>query len=150
LRSRGNFHDFAELVIVEFLAGDLLQPGNGLQELPLDVPDILIAHLVLMVEGQVEHDHGDIQFLCDVLIPLEHGVADVVAAEDQVRLGDISRRAVQQLHICQINPGVGTDIRRISVALGVVDKFLGAFARADGGGVVFGIHGVMSMVVNSS
>ena len=115
---------------------------DGVLQLRADILHVLLRHLVLVVEGQIEEDHGDVQLLGDVLIPLDHRVADIVAAEDHVGHGDIAGDGLLDVHIAQIHPGVRAQIGGITLPLGAGDKLGCALAGTDGGGVVLRIdHG---------
>ena len=75
-----------ELLLVKLLAGELLQLVDGLVELGPDVGHVGVVDLHGVVVGDVDHDERDVAHPGDVLIPLGHAVADVVAAQDEVGL----------------------------------------------------------------
>ena len=75
-----------------------------------------------MVEGGVEHDERDIQLLGQVLIPLDHRVADVGGAQEEVRHGHVLRLAVLDLRIGQVHPGVRAQVGGIARPLRVGDE----------------------------
>ena len=77
-----------ELLLVKLLAGELLELMDGIVELGADVLDSGIADFHGVVVGDIDHDEGDVAHTGDILVPLGHAVADVVAAEDEVRLGN--------------------------------------------------------------
>ena len=77
-----------ELLLVELLAGELFELMDGVVELGADVLDSGIADFHGVVVGDIDHDEGDVAHTGDILVPLGHAVADVVAAQDKVRLGD--------------------------------------------------------------
>ena len=77
-----------ELLLVELLAGELFELMDGVVELSADVLDSGIADFHGVVVGDIDHDQGDVAHAGDILVPLGHAVADVVAAQDEVRLGD--------------------------------------------------------------
>ena len=137
----GDLHHLAQFVVVKLPAGDLLQLVDDGVELPLHVLGVVLLDLVGVVEGGVEHDQGDVQLLGQVLVPLDHRVADVGGAQEKVRHGHVLRFAVLDLGIGQVHPGIGTQVRGIAAALGIGDEGLGIPPGADGGGVVFRIHG---------
>ena len=78
-----------ELLLVELLAGQLLQLLDGVVELGTDIGHVGIGNLNGVVVGDVDHDQGDVAHTGDVLIPLGHAVADVVAAQHEVGLRDL-------------------------------------------------------------
>ena len=77
-----------ELLLVELLAGELFELMDGVVELGADVLDSGIADFHGVVVGDIDHDEGDVAHTGDILVPLGHAVANVVAAQDKVRLGD--------------------------------------------------------------
>ena len=76
-----------ELLLVELLAGELLQLVDGRVELSADIGHVGVVDVHGVVVGDVDHDQGDVAHPGDVLIPLGHAVADVVAAQHEVGLG---------------------------------------------------------------
>ena len=137
----GDLHDLPKLVVVKLPAGDLLQLVDDGVELPLHILGVVVLDLIGVVEGSVKHDKGDVQLLGQVLIPLDHRVADVGGAQEEVRHGHVLRLAVLDLRIGQVHPGVRAQVRGIARPLRVGDEGLGVPPGADGGGVVFRIHG---------
>ena len=77
--------DLLELLLVPLLARDLLELRDGVAELRAHVLDALAVDVVLVVEGNVDDDDGNVQRLAQVLVPLEHAIADVVATQDEIR-----------------------------------------------------------------
>ena len=75
-----------ELLLVELLAGDLLQLMDGSVELSTDISHVGVVDVHSVVVGDVDHDQGDVAHTGDVLIPLGHAVTDVVAAQHEVGL----------------------------------------------------------------
>ena len=77
-----------ELLLVELLACELLEILDRVVELGADVGDVVVVDLDGIIIRYVDHDQGDVAHTGDVLIPLGHAVADVVAAQHEVRLGN--------------------------------------------------------------
>ena len=77
-----------ELGLVELLAGQLLELMDGVVELGADVLHGGVADLDGVIVGDIDHDERNVAHTGDVLVPLGHAVADVVAAQHEVGLGD--------------------------------------------------------------
>ena len=109
---------------------------DGGDKLGLDVLDLGVADLVVGVEGYVNHYKGYVQLNGEVLIPLYHAVADVVAAEQEVRLGHVLLGDVLVLGVGQADTGVGADVVGVACGFALGAHALAAAARGDGSGLV--------------
>lgn len=47
------------------------------------------------------------QLFGDVFIPLDDRVADIVAAQDQIRLRNVLRFGILEIHVAHIDPRIG-------------------------------------------
>ena len=77
---------FLELLLVELASGDLLELLDRGVELGAHIADLAVVDVNVVVVGDIDHDQRDVCHTGNVLIPLGHAVADVVAAQDEVRL----------------------------------------------------------------
>ena len=104
----GDLHDFTQPLIVELPAGNLLQLVNDVIQLSLHIFGVVILHLVGVVKRRVKHNQRNIELFGQVFIPLDHRVADIAGAQEEIRHGHILRLTVLQLRIRQVDPGIGT------------------------------------------
>jgi hypothetical protein len=73
-----------KLLLIELLAGDLLQLLDCRIELRAHILDLGIIDLDIVVVRNVDHDERNVVNAGNVLVPLRHAVANVIAAEDKV------------------------------------------------------------------
>ena len=145
----GLLPDGVELLVVEGPAADDLQLGDGVAELIGDVGLGLLGDRHGVVEGHINDDAGDIQLGGQILIPLEEGVADVVAGDHQVgqghpgggRVGQDLRGLpghgllLEQLHVADVHTAVGAAIHVVAQTVRHLQHIQGALPGADAGGV---------------
>ncbi|MPM40498.1 hypothetical protein SDC9_87142 [bioreactor metagenome] len=127
-----------KLLLVKLRPGDFLHLADGVVKLAADIGHLRIADGDLVVVGHVNHDERDVVHPGDVLVPLGHAVADVVAAEHKVRHGDPAG-LVGRLHpggIGKGNSGVAADVRVIAQRLRRLAHPLPVVLGADTGGLV--------------
>ena len=136
--------DFVVLLLAPLLAGQLFELLDGCAELIAHISDFRIGYFVIRVEGDIDHDHRNIEFLCEVLIPLDHAVADVVATEKKIGLGHILLGSALDLRICKADPCVSADIVGVAVCLGDVAHALAGAACSDTCCLVLGIDNCQS------
>ena len=137
----GEARHFLELIVVPLQTEQLLQLCHHIPELGRDVVDDGLGHVVVGVEGDVQHQHGHAQILCQILIPLDHAVADVVAAQHHIGHGHFLLGALLQLCVSQRDSCVSADVVGIAIGLCHVAHTLAGAAGGDTGCLVLGIHG---------
>lgn len=57
------------------------------------------------------------KLFCNVFIPFDYGVTDIIAAEYEVRHGNIACRTVLNIHISQVDPCIGAQVIGIPITL---------------------------------
>ena len=82
---------------------------HGLPQLPLHVGHRVVGGLVVD-EGGVDQDQGHLEVVRQHAIPGQHGLADVVAAEQQVGAGQAPHRCAAREHRADVGTGVGADV----------------------------------------
>ena len=138
--SSADLSDFVVLLLAPLLAGQLLELLDGCAELVADIGDFSVGYFVVRVKGDIDHDHGDIEFLRQVLIPLDHAVADIITTEKEIGLGHILLRRALNLGIGKADPCVRADVVGISVCFTDVAHALAGAAGRDTCRLVLGVN----------
>ena len=140
----GDLPYFFVTVPVPLLPGDLFKLFDRIQELRTDVGDLRIGDFVIRIEGDIDHDHRDVQLSCEVLIPFDHAVADIVAAEHIVRQRHRLFRCFRPARIGQRDPGIGADIIGITLSFGNGTQAFAAASGSDRCSLILGIADIES------
>ena len=133
--------DLLELVVVPLQVEQAFQLMYHIPELGGDVLHQRVGHVVIGVEGDIQHDHGNVQLLRQILIPLDHAVADVIAAQHHIGHGHVLLGAGFQLGVGHGDTGVGADVIGVAIGLRHVAHTLTGAACGDTGGLILRIYG---------
>ena len=109
-------------------------------ELCFDILHLSIRNLIIGVERDIDHDQRNVQLFGEVLVPFDHAVADVVAAEQKIRLGHVLLRSILDLGVSQADTGIRTDIIGIAVCFTYFTQTGAAAACSNAGSLVFRVN----------
>ena len=117
---------------------------DNIPELSLDVLGLRIGYLVIRVERNIDHEHWDVQLFCQVFVPFDHAVTDVVTAKYKVRHRHILLRSGFQFCISKGDTCICADIVGVALALCLVTHSLTAASCCNTSCLVFRVADIQS------
>ena len=133
--------DLFELLFIPLVAGNLLKLDDRVVELAAYVLHIAVIDFHMVVVGDVDHNQRAVVHAGDILIPFGHAVADVVAAEDEVRAGYAAAFVGGDgaVRTGQADPRISADVRVKAHLLGDLAHPLAIVLGSDTGCLVLRI-----------
>ena len=110
----GNLAHLGETILVPLLAGNFLELLNAVVKLATHIGNALCIDIVFVVIRHIDHDHGNTEHLADVLIPVHHAVANVIAAQNEIGQWHfaLAVRTFSQVGVCHRNTCVRAQVVR--------------------------------------
>ena len=143
----GNLAHLGEAILVPLLAGDFLELLDAVIELAAHVGNALGVDVVFVVERHVDHDHGNVEHLANVLIPVHHAVANIVAAQNEIGQWHFALfvGAFAQVGVCHRNASICAQvIGEAQIAFSMLEHGKAAALRRNRGRLAFRIHAMQA------
>ncbi len=136
------FTDFFESLLVKLLACDMFHLLNCIVKLTTDICNISIIDMGRIVVRHIDHNQRNVVHTSDIFIPLCHAVADIIAAQNEVRLRHLTGYVggFYASRICEANTGISADIGIIAHIFGSLTKTLSVMLSSNTSGLIFRIY----------